>query len=86
MGDRCEALYKEDNKYYPGSYFAECSFAAILHLIDEFQIDVTVFYIGYNQSAKLDMSEIRKPTTRWDTADRLPEKDIKEWLHWTYHA
>ncbi|KAK8819750.1 hypothetical protein WA556_002737 [Blastocystis sp. ATCC 50177/Nand II] len=73
VGDRCEALYKEDNKYYP----------AIIHLIDEFQIDVTVFYIGYNQSAKLDMSEIRKPTTRWDTADRLPEKDIKEWLHWT---
>ena len=23
------------------------------------------------------MSEIRKPTTRWDVADRLAEKDIK---------
>ncbi|CBK20291.2 uncharacterized protein [Blastocystis hominis] len=67
VGDRCEALYKEDNKYYP----------AIVHKIDEFQIDVTVFYIGYNSSAVLDMSQIRKPTSRWDVADRLPEKDIK---------
>ena len=67
MGDRCEALYKEDNKYYP----------AIVHKLDEFQIDVTVFYIGYNSSAVLDMSQIRKPTSRWDVADRLPEKDIK---------
>lgn len=50
---------------------------AIIHKLDEFQIDVTVFYIGYNSSAMLDMSQIRKPTTRWDVADRLPEKDIK---------
>lgn len=50
---------------------------AIIHKIDEFQIDVTVFYIGYNSSAVLDMSQIRKPTSRWDMADRLPEKDIK---------
>ena len=50
---------------------------AIVHKIDEFQIDVTVFYIGYNSSAILDMSQIRKPTSRWDMADRLPEKDIK---------
>lgn len=48
-----------------------------MHKIDEFQIDVTVFYIGYNSSAVLDMSQIRKPTSRWDVADRLPEKDIK---------
>ncbi|KAK8790567.1 hypothetical protein WA171_002089 [Blastocystis sp. BT1] len=67
VGDRCEALYKDDNKYYP----------AIIHQIDEFQIDVTVFYIGYNSSAVLDMSQIRKPTSRWDTVDHLPEKDIK---------
>ena len=54
---------------------------AIVHKIDEFQIDVTVFYIGYNSSAVLDMSQIRKPTSRWDVADRLPEKDIKvAWL------
>lgn len=38
---------------------------------------MTVFYIGYNSSAVLDMSQIRKPTSRWDTVDHLPEKDIK---------
>ena len=70
-------LYKEDNKYYPGLFFLSIWFIAIIHKLDEFQIDVTVFYIGYNSSAVLDMSEIRKPTTRWDVADRLPEKDIK---------
>lgn len=41
---------------------------------------MTVFYIGYNSSAVLDMSQIRKPTSRWDVADRLPEKDIKVFL------
>ena len=77
VGDRCEALYKEDNKYYPG--WTCCSFfeLAIIHKIDEFQIDVTVFYIGYGTSAVVDISEIRKPTTRWDVNDRLPEKDVK---------
>ena len=47
---------------------------------------MTVFYIGYNSSAVLDMSQIRKPTSRWDVADRLPEKDIKvsmEYLHYS---
>ena len=77
VGDRCEALYKEDNKYYPGFFFLLIWYIAIIHKLDEFQIDVTVFYIGYNSSAVLDMSEIRKPTTRWDVADRLAEKDIK---------
>ena len=38
---------------------------------------MTVFYIGYNSSAVLDMSQIRKPTSRWDNVDHLPEKDIK---------
>ena len=77
VGDRCEALYKDDNKYYPGSLSKIFSLIAIIHKIDEFQIDVTVFYIGYNSSAVVDISQIRKPTSRWDTADRLPEKDIK---------
>lgn len=77
VGDRCEALYKEDNKYYPGRRIILFSNIAIIHKLDEFQIDVTVFYIGYNSSAVLDMSEIRKPTTRWDVADRLAEKDIR---------
>lgn len=77
VGDRCEALYKEDNKYYPGILIIMFSNIAIIHKLDEFQIDVTVFYIGYNSSAVLDMSEIRKPTTRWDVADRLAEKDIR---------
>lgn len=45
---------------------------------------MTVFYIGYNSSAVLDMSQIRKPTSRWDVADRLPEKDIKVFLVLTY--
>ena len=82
MGDRCEALYKEDNKYYPGKWTVSCEHIAIIHQIDEFQIDVTVFYIGYNSSAVLDMSQIRKPTSRWDTADHLPEKDIKVAIFW----
>ena len=77
VGDRCEALYKDDNKYYPGGSSTCASQVAIIHKIDEFQIDVTVFYIGYNSSAVVDISQIRKPTSRWDTADRLPEKDIK---------
>ena len=59
--------------------------AAIIHKIDEFQIDVTVFYIGYNSSAVVDISQIRKPTSRWDTADRLPEKDIKVWIVSVFH-
>lgn len=45
---------------------------------------MTVFYIGYNSSAVLDMSQIRKPTSRWDVADRLPEKDIKVFLVLTH--
>lgn len=77
VGDLCEALYKEDNKYYPGKPNIFSLLLAIIHKLDDFQIDVTVFYIGYNSSAMLDMSEIRKPTTRWDVADRLPEKDIR---------
>lgn len=77
VGDLCEALYKEDNKYYPGKRTLLFTLIAIIHKLDDFQIDVTVFYIGYNSSAMLDMSQIRKPTTRWDVADRLPEKDIR---------
>ena len=85
VGDRCEALYKDDNKYYPGRSSLLFLQAAIIHKIDEFQIDVTVFYIGYNSSAVVDISQISKPTSRWDTADRLPEKDIKVWIVSVFH-
>ena len=85
VGDRCEALYKDDNKYYPGRSSLFFLQAAIIHKIDEFQIDVTVFYIGYNSSAVVDISQIRKPTSRWDTTDRLPEKDIKVWIVSVFH-
>ncbi|KAK8814093.1 hypothetical protein WA158_007955 [Blastocystis sp. Blastoise] len=67
IGDECEALFADDGLYYP----------AIISGSDEYSSDLTVTYVGYGNSAQVELKNIRKPTQKWDDSEPMDSKDIK---------
>lgn len=67
VGDFCEALYEADGLFYP----------AVISRVDDFQQDVSVVFIGYGNSATVELSNVRLPTNNWYLTDAMDELSMK---------